>query len=303
MSNILIVTPYFRPAQLGGGGQISVENLVDVLKEDNTISIICYNHDFGKKTKINETFFINEDKIKIYFYSIVNFNKIRTDIKFNNYDFVYFNSFFSPISLLFQFYFYRKTKIISPKGEFYDAALTKKRLFKLLVIKIYKLFFLRSIFHSTSYHEVDFIKKYFPLAKIEIARDIPTFFNNSFVKRIDYKNVNNPFKMIFSSRIEPKKNLSYIPNLLRKLNGNVQFDIYGDIADKKYFDDIINDMKNLPNNILWNYCGRLNFNEAKEVFKTYDLFLFPTNGENFGYVICESLQCGCPVLLSKNTTP
>lgn len=48
MSNILIVTPYFRPAQLGGGGQISVENLADVLKEDNTITIICYNHDFGK---------------------------------------------------------------------------------------------------------------------------------------------------------------------------------------------------------------------------------------------------------------
>ena len=106
MSNILIVTPYFRPAQLGGGGQISVENLADVLKEDNTITIICYNHDFGKKTKISEKFFINEHNIKIYFFTFLNFNNIRKDITSITYNYVYFNSFFSPICLLFQLYFF-----------------------------------------------------------------------------------------------------------------------------------------------------------------------------------------------------
>ena len=33
------------------------------------------------------------------------------------------------------------------------------------------------------------------------------------------------------------------------------------------------------------------------------MFIFPTLGENFGYVIYESLSCGCPVLMSKDTTP
>lgn len=304
MSNILIVTPYFRPAQLGGGGQISVENLADVLKEDNTITIICYNHDFGKKTMISETFFINEHKIKIYFVTFLNFNNIRKDISSITFNYVYFNSFFSPICLLFQLYFFNSKKIISPKGEFYDAALKKKSVIKKLVIKIHRFIFLNTVFHSTSYHEVDFIKKHFPFSRIEIARDIPTFFNkNTIGYKRDDNNLNRTFKIIFSSRIDPKKNLSYIPQLLLNINGIVQFDIYGDIADKKYFEKVINDLKTLPNNILWNYCGRLNFNDAKNVFSNYDLFLFPTYGENFGYVICESLQCGCPILLSKNTTP
>ena len=34
----------------------------------------------------------------------------------------------------------------------------------------------------------------------------------------------------------------------------------------------------------------------------YDLFFFPTLGENFGYVILESLSNYCPLLLSKGTT-
>ena len=33
----------------------------------------------------------------------------------------------------------------------------------------------------------------------------------------------------------------------------------------------------------------------------YDLFLFPSGGENYGHVIAESLSSGTPVLISKNT--
>lgn len=34
----------------------------------------------------------------------------------------------------------------------------------------------------------------------------------------------------------------------------------------------------------------------------YDLFVFPTLGENFGHVVIESLSAGTPVFMS-NTTP
>jgi glycosyltransferase involved in cell wall biosynthesis len=37
------------------------------------------------------------------------------------------------------------------------------------------------------------------------------------------------------------------------------------------------------------------------VFRQYDLFVFPTRGENFGHVIIESLSVGTPVLLSDRT--
>jgi glycosyltransferase involved in cell wall biosynthesis len=38
-----------------------------------------------------------------------------------------------------------------------------------------------------------------------------------------------------------------------------------------------------------------------KAFSKADLFLFPTLGENFGYVIAEALQAGCPVLISDRT--
>ena len=35
----------------------------------------------------------------------------------------------------------------------------------------------------------------------------------------------------------------------------------------------------------------------------YDIFLFPTIGENFGYVILEAIHAGCFIMISKNRTP
>ena len=61
-------------------------------------------------------------------------------------------------------------------------------------------------------------------------------------------------------------------------------------------------LKYLPNNIKWRYNGELDSQEIQNVFLRSDLFFFPTLGENFGYVIMESLSSYCPVLLSKNTT-
>ncbi|MNF89332.1 Glycosyl transferases group 1 [compost metagenome] len=41
--------------------------------------------------------------------------------------------------------------------------------------------------------------------------------------------------------------------------------------------------------------------EVQKVFSQYDLFFFPTRGENYGHVIAESLSVGTPVLLSDQT--
>ena len=59
----------------------------------------------------------------------------------------------------------------------------------------------------------------------------------------------------------------------------------------------------LPNHIKVTYKGRLNATEAREVAKDYDAFFLPTMSENYGYVIEEALLCGCPVVISRGTTP
>ena len=58
----------------------------------------------------------------------------------------------------------------------------------------------------------------------------------------------------------------------------------------------------MPRNIAVRYHGSVEHKRVWEVFRSHDLFLFPTRGENFGHVILESMWAGTPVLLS-DTTP
>ena len=62
------------------------------------------------------------------------------------------------------------------------------------------------------------------------------------------------------------------------------------------------ELTKLPSNINWNYLGQLKSNQVNNTFLEYDMFFFPTLGENFGYVILESLSNFCSPLLSKGTT-
>ena len=43
-------------------------------------------------------------------------------------------------------------------------------------------------------------------------------------------------------------------------------------------------------------------NQVINIFKKHDLFVLPTRGENFGYVIIESLSAGLPALISDKTS-
>ena len=47
--------------------------------------------------------------------------------------------------------------------------------------------------------------------------------------------------------------------------------------------------------------GECNSEKVPETFAEYDVFLFPTLGENFGHVISESLLGGCLPIISDNT--
>ena len=40
-----------------------------------------------------------------------------------------------------------------------------------------------------------------------------------------------------------------------------------------------------------------------EIARDYDAFILPTLSENYGYAIEEALLCGCPVIISRGTTP
>jgi glycosyltransferase involved in cell wall biosynthesis len=55
------------------------------------------------------------------------------------------------------------------------------------------------------------------------------------------------------------------------------------------------------NHVSIEYKGELGHSEVMNVLSEYDLFFFPTKGENYGHVIAEALMAGCPILMSDQT--
>ena len=59
-------------------------------------------------------------------------------------------------------------------------------------------------------------------------------------------------------------------------------------------------MKQIPDHIKI-VVDEISPEQVHETFGKYDLFVFPTRGENFGHVIPEALAAGTPILLSDRT--
>ena len=87
-------------------------------------------------------------------------------------------------------------------------------------------------------------------------------------------------------------------NILRKVKYNIDFDIYGIIDDASYWLKCENLIRKMPPNINVSYKSAQKYELVKDTFRLYDLFFFPTLGENFGHVIPESLSQGTAVLTS-----
>jgi glycosyltransferase involved in cell wall biosynthesis len=119
--------------------------------------------------------------------------------------------------------------------------------------------------------------------------------------RSAFNTESHDLRIIFLSRISKEKNLNYAINILRGLKLNILFDIYGPIEDPTLWDSCLEKIKTLPANIIVNYKGIINREDVKKTFIQYDIFFFPTIGENFGHVIVESLLVGTPVLISDRT--
>ncbi|OLV15845.1 Glycosyl transferase, group 1 [Deinococcus marmoris] len=105
---------------------------------------------------------------------------------------------------------------------------------------------------------------------------------------------------MFISRISPKKNLKFAIRSLKNSKFSAIMDVYGPVEDESYWESCLKEGENLPKNVQFKYEGALSHDKIRHKFAEYDIFLFPTLGENFGHVIVESLSSGCLVMTSKN---
>jgi len=108
-------------------------------------------------------------------------------------------------------------------------------------------------------------------------------------------------RLVFLSRITRKKNLDIAIRLLSEVEGDVVFDVYGPIEDVTYWAECQSATARLPATVRVTYRGALEPAGVLHVLSSYHGLLFPTRGENFGYVVLEALQSGCLPLISTAT--
>jgi len=306
--HILIFTGGFFPAKRYGGPVVSVSNLCALLKDEFKFFIVANDHDLGSKDKLSDiapNWNIHEDYTVMYLSeddkTAETFTKLINEV---NPQSIYLNSLFDykfTIPIL-QIAKKKSIKVIlAPRGQLCKNAL-KRKYKKIPYLFIYK-HLLRNgnvKYQATSMEEVESIEKYIGVEQsaITLLENIPSLPKNKF-ERIE-KNPGS-VRLIFLSRIHPKKNLIGAINLIKDLEGDILFDIYGPIEDERYWALCQREIESCKKNVKVNYMGEVPHDKIHETFSKYHFFLFPTFSENYGHVIVESMLAGTPVILSDQT--
>ena len=310
---VLCFTGHYLPAYRAGGPVKTIINMVQQLSNIH-FSIVTRDRDLGddepfKEVNINS--WNNTGDASVYYLSPdeTSFSGIANLIKNTEFDVLYLNSFFDfhfsiKVQLLRKFGFIESSPmVLAPRGEFSSGALAIKSLKKSIYIKFFKCLGLdKSLVWqaSTEFEKRDIINALaVPPDSVFVAKDLPEQAAKSVA--LKQRSTSCELRLVFLSRISRMKNLDYCLRVLAQVKANVVFDVYGPKEDLAYWKECECLMSALPNNIKANYLGAVSPNVVNDTISQYDVFFFPTHGENYGHVIAEALASGATLLLSDQT--
>ncbi len=307
MSNkprILILTDWFTPGFKAGGPIRSVQNLVDALKNEVDFSILTSDRDLLDANPyhgIEANQWIDRGGYRVMYLSPERLShEIRTTLESNEFDKVYLNSFFSvaftlkPLLKLWKLRLLSKV-ILAPRGMLGEGALSIKPRKKKLFLFLFKSLGIhrRIAFHSTDVSETKSIQAVLGQVKLTEVMNIPVQVAEDAVH-----SRHEPLRIIFASRISPKKNLHLLLELATQSTRPFELNVFGAADDQDYYDRCLQ---------ITSDDGRIRFHgavtpeELKQQLEASDLCVLPTRNENFGHSIIEALAVGTPVIISDQT--
>ncbi|MDC3171594.1 glycosyltransferase [Pelagibacteraceae bacterium] len=309
-TQIVIFSRYYLPGFKAGGPIESISTFVKLLHNQYQFSIFTSDRDFQDTSKYKEiksnswnenhnskVFYLGKSIFNFFFY-------LKFILNLEKYKIIYFSSLFdfkfTIIPLIFLKFFYSNKKIIlAPRGELYPGALSIKKRKKYIFLNVLKKINLLSnvVWHATSNQEIQTIRDIYKFSNIMLA---PNIVEPKII--ICPKNKSSEeLKLVFFSRITPKKNLLYLIKLISSIKILASLDIYGPVDDLKYWNLCLSTIRELKIEKKVKYMGPLDKKNIHNTLAKYDLFVFPTLGENFGHVIFDAIKSGLPILISNKT--
>ena len=318
MKKILIITGRYLPGYKDGGPVRTIKNLTDMLGDDYSFTIACADRDHGDtkqydgiksgidgRNRVGKADVVYIENGKYSFSDILKLSKIN--------DIVYicgpYNGYAIKSLILKRIGKISCPLVLAPMGSFSKGALAIRSKKKQIFLSVFKIlgFFNNIYFSVTSEVEKEEMKSVLNKNKelisddkIFIAED-PQRKTNTTLSNKTYRK-NNKLNVVFLSRISEKKNLYGAAQILSNVKGNVCFDVYGNMEDEEYYTKCLEVISEFPSNVNYKYMGEAASEDVPKILSKYDVFLFPTHGENFGHVISEALSAGVIPVIS-DTTP
>lgn len=300
----------YLPGEKYGGPVTSIYNFTELLGDENEIFVICSNHDLKELIPYSgiNTGWNTVGKAQVVYlpdaeYCKTRFLEILDEIRPN---LIYASSLFSA-KQTYPLLGLSKAKniplLLAPRGELNNSALSIKRIKKKIYIFMLKIQRkLTSIyFQATSEEEKKNIIQNLGVdeKKVFLLPNIPALP----VPKEKIEKQSGKLKICFVGRIVENKNLLVALKAVVAAKSFIEFDIYGPIENRTYFNQCQQVIEAAPKNIEISYKGALSPSKMRDAYSNYECLISPTEFENYGQAIVEAMLHDVPVIISKGTTP
>jgi glycosyltransferase involved in cell wall biosynthesis len=317
LPRITVFTRSYPPAYLAGGPARSVHALVESLAAQFKFSVVTSAFDeaatepmqsieLSRWSTFGEATIWYEDLLRMPARTVV---KLLKDAEP---EILYLNSLFDyrfailPL-LISRMRFSHLPVILAPRGELSAGALSLKPRKKRAFVAAFRLLKLhRTItWHASTHQDKAEIESVFGSnLKIITALNLRTGLlggetGQGWSEESHRASAGN--SLVFFSRIVPKKNLASAIQAMQLLKGNAHLSIAGPIEDPRYWGQCLELINRLPDSERVEYLGTIPADDVVSFLSRFDLFVFPTLGENFGHVVLESLAAGTPIIVGSDT--
>lgn len=311
--SVLTFVSYYYPGGKGGGPLRSISNAVALLGTEFDFSVVTRDRDAGDRQRYDGIAVSQWSDVRgcRVFYlpaGIGFFIQLLKLVISSRWDVLYLNSFFDQRMTLWGLLAARlmgraDRVLMAPRGEFSEGAMSFKTAKKRTYINVLKKLGLlrQTVFHASTAAEADEIERILGVDRGRIRIAMNLAMPPAALSAAREGQDEGPLKLVFLSRLARKKNLDFVLRSLASVQGNVVLDVYGTFEEDSYRQKCAELVATLPASIEINFSGYVEPDNVGTVLSQYDLFYFPTLGENYGHVIAESLAVGTPVLLSDKT--
>ena len=313
---VLVICQYYLPGFGGGGGMWTIRNLIERLSDCFEFYVLTSDWDGPSKPlpdSVVRDSWTTLGPARVYYTAkgFISTRTLHTVIEEANPDAIYLNSVFAGLTRKYLAARRRRAvrripTLLSPCGELSAGALSHKKGKKRSYLAMARLLglFEDVVWRATTDAEVPEIENAIGRElDIQVAPDLPP---SDIVPDLAFgdkpEKTAGSVRLIFASRIAPKKNLKFLLEELSRISLNgIRLAIVGEVEDRDYWRSCESRIDELSEQIEIQVLGGVSNEELLELMKGSHFFVLPTLNENFGYVFLEALAAGCPLIISENT--